>query len=312
LKLSVLITYHNEGPWLAECLDSILPQLMADEELLIFDDASELLAEEFIPVDERVRILQSVENIGPARARNQLLAASQGTHIHFHDADDLFAVNWRAEVESAFGEDYADVVFTDAQSFDPAGKRWPMLMRVHELKLERDLLKAALRGALLAPAGTYRRELVDRVGGYREDVWQSEDYDFHIRLALTNPRWRAVDLDLVLIRRHPEQRSLKQQEVWQGALNALEHSQDRFPVAAHGDVAFAATRAGSALFAAGAPHDAARAFQLADRFGGPRYDGGIMQKLARLMGAPAAERLAAWYRKLVPEAWRARVQKRPS
>jgi hypothetical protein len=187
-----------------------------------------------------------------------------------------------------------------------------MLMRVHELKLERNLLKSALRGAVLAPAGTYRRELIERVGGYREDLWQSEDYDFHIRLALTNPRWRAVDLDLVLIRRHAEQRSLQQLEVWQGALNALEHSRDRFPVAAYEHVAFAATRAGSALFAAGAGQAAARAFQLADRFGGPRYDRVIMQKLARLMGAPAAERLAARYRKLVPEALRARVQRRSS
>jgi hypothetical protein len=277
-----------------------------DDELLIFDDASELLAEEFTMPNDRVSIMHSTDNIGPARARNRLLAASQGTHVHFHDADDLFAVNWRAEVAPSFDGD-VDVVFTDVQSFDQAGKRWQHVMRVAELQRERNLLKFALRGGLLAPAGTYRRELVKRIGAYREDLWQSEDYDFHVRLALANPRWRVIDLDLVLIRRHADQRSRRVQEVWAGAVDALEHSSDRFPEQAHADVAHAATRAASKLFAAGAPSDAARAFRLANRFGGVRYDRAIMQKLARLVGASTAERMASWYRNLVPRAVRERL-----
>ncbi len=311
MKLSILITYHEEGPWLLECVESILPELSAHDELLIYDDASELLAEEFAVSDARVRVLRGSNRIGPARARNELLKASTGTHVHFHDADDLFAVNWRAEIAAAFHQG-VDVVFTDVQSFDESGKRWPHVMNIARLQKDKDLLKFALRGGLLAPSGAYRREVVERIGGYRADVWQSEDYDFHIRLALAEPAWRAIAHDLVLIRRHAHQRSRQMREVWSGALDALEYSELRIPRQSRTDFARAATRVGSALFAAHAYHDAKRAFRLAGRFGGARYDRPIMQSLTRLGGAMRAERLAALYRKLVPGSLRKRLQRSES
>jgi hypothetical protein len=81
------------------------------------------------------------------------------------------------------------------------------------------------------------------------------------------------------------------------------------PSSAAGTSARAATRAGSELFAAGAHADARRAFQLAARFGGPRYDRGAMQKLTGVVGALSAERIAALYRRLIPAPFRARAQR---
>lgn len=308
MKLSVLITYHNEGPWLTECLGSIVPQLEGDDEILIHDDASSERAEDFVSAGARLRVLRSTTNIGPARARNELLAASSGTHVHFHDADDLFAGGWRENVGSALATG-VDVVFTDVAGFDDAGHTWHNVMGVSSLNRTRDLLGHALRGGLLGNAGTYRRELVQRIGGYRNDLWQSEDYDFHIRLALEQPAWTVLEEDLVLIRHHGRQRSRKVREVWSCAVDALEKLADEFPRAAFDDVAFAATRAGSALYASGAHEQAARAFALARRFGGARYNRRAMQRLTRLFGALPAEWLARTYRKLIPHALRARVQR---
>ncbi|HEY0810451.1 MAG TPA: glycosyltransferase family 2 protein, partial [Longimicrobiales bacterium] len=90
MKLSVLITYYNEGRWLTDCLQSVLPQLTADDEVIVYDDASHTPAQAYLPDDSRVRLLRGKTNVGPARGRNELIAASTGTHIHFHDADDLF------------------------------------------------------------------------------------------------------------------------------------------------------------------------------------------------------------------------------
>ncbi|HET9438642.1 MAG TPA: glycosyltransferase family 2 protein [Longimicrobiales bacterium] len=308
MKLSVLITYHNEGRWLTECLQSIVPQLAADDEVLIHDDASSERAEDFVLADTRARMLRSTTNIGPARARNELLAASRGTHVHFHDADDLFADTWREKVGAALATG-VDVVFTDVAGFDDAGQSWHNVMGVSALNRTRDLLGHALRGGLLGNAGTYRREVVQRMGGYRNDLWQSEDYDFHIRLALEQPGWTVLEDDLVLIRHHGRQRSRKVREVWTCAVDALEKLAGEFPRDAYDDVAFAATRAGSALYASGAHEQAARAFALARRFGGARYDRRAMQRLTRLFGALPAEWLASTYRKVVPNALRARVQR---
>jgi glycosyltransferase involved in cell wall biosynthesis len=299
MTLSFLITYHDEGPWLTECLHSIVPQLCADDEVIVYDDASALPAAEFLIADPRVSSLRSGANIGPARGRNELLRASRGTHVHFHDADDLCAVGWREAVANAFAPG-VDVVFTDVQSFDDTGGRWANVMNIEQLQRERDLLAFALRGGLLAPAGTYRREVVERIGGYRADLWQSEDYDFHIRLALASPSWIAVPEDLVLIRRHEQQRSRQALEVWSSAVDSLERNAPQIPQSAAVHVARAATRAGSELFANGAHNDARRAFQVAERFGGARYERAVMQTLTGLVGAFPAEQVAALYRKLIP------------
>ena len=309
MKLSVLITYYNEGPWLTDCLQSVLPQLAADDEVIIYDDASHTPAQAYLPDDARVRLLRGNTNVGPAGGRNELIAASTGTHIHFHDADDLFAAAWRKSVVSVFALSNADVVFTDVASFDEAGDRSQHVMQISQLRSDGDLLKFALRGSMLAPSGTYTKELVQRVGGYRFDLWQSEDYDFHVRVALANPRFAIADGDLVLIRRHGNQRSRRLVEVWTGALQSLETLQPRIPANARAHAAHAATRAGSVLFASGAHPEAARAFALAERFGGVRYDRRVMQRLTQLVGAATAERLAAWYRAIVPNGVRARLQR---
>jgi hypothetical protein len=307
VRLSFLITYYDEGSWLAECLQSVLPQLGAEDEIVVYDDASERPAHEYLLRDARVRCVRGERNIGPARGRNELLRLSRGTHIHFHDADDLCAPDWRRRVAAAFAGD-TDVVFTDVGSFDEQGGRWTHVMGVDRLERSGDLLAFALRGGLLAPAGTYRREVVTQVGGYRADLWQSEDYDFHVRLALSAPRWRVVAEDLVLIRRHAKQRSRDTAAVWTCAVDALEQNAAFFPARAHADVAAAATRAASHLFAAGAHEATVRAFMLAERFGGARYERGLMQRLTRMVGPLSAERMAALYRRLVPRALRRRIQ----
>jgi cellulose synthase/poly-beta-1,6-N-acetylglucosamine synthase-like glycosyltransferase len=305
VNLSFLITYHNEGRWLADCLESIVPQLERDDDVIIYDDASDDPAMNHVLADARIRVMRGEKNIGPARGRNELIAASKGTHLHFHDADDLCAPSWRSRVAAAFAGD-VDVVFTDVQSFTEQ-ERWPHVMDIAQLQHNGDLLAFALRGGVLAPSGTYRREVIEGIGGYRADLWQSEDYDFHIRLALAQPKWAVLADDLVLIRRHAGQRSRRVREVWTCAVDALEANAARFPASAHAHVARAATRAGSELFAAGAEADAERAFHLAQQFGGPRYERGAMQKLTSMVGALPAEKIAALYRKLLPGAVRSRL-----
>ena len=308
MKLSVLITYHNEGAWLSECLQSVLRQPGIDE-VLIYDDASRIPAAEYVLHDERVRCLRGEENIGPARARNALLAAASGTHVHFHDADDLFAAGWSAAVRAAVERTNADIVFTDVEGFDEAGHRWSHVVGIERLLNGGDLLRFTLLNGVLPAAGTYARAALEAIGGYREDLWQSEDYDLHIRLALSGATWVVINEDLALIRRHGTQRSRASRDVWTCAVQALSSLADRFPAHARAEAAQAATRAGSQLLAAGAPAEAAEAFALANQLGGARYERAAMQGLARLVGAPRAERLAGLYRRLTPKAVRKALQR---
>ena len=311
MRLSVLITYHNEGAWLTECLNSIVPQLAATDEVIIYDDASRVAAAGFIVDDARLRVIRGGNNVGPSRARNELLRASAGTHVHFHDADDLFTDGWRTRIEAAF-QNGVDMVITDASTFDENGKRSGNIIGVADLERGWGLLKFALRRSVLPAAASYKREIVEAVGGYRDDLWQSEDFDLHVRIALMNPNLAVIPEDLVHIRKHPNQRSRLSSEVWISAIDALQPLVGQIPAHARADAAYAATRAGSVLLSEGSITEAHRAFDLAQKFGGPTYDKRAMQRLSSIIGAKAAERMAAWYRTMLPNALRMRLQRRSS
>ena len=115
--LGVLVTYHNEGRLLGECLDSLLHQKERPDEVLIYDDASEAPAEDYLPKDFSGRIIRGDVNRGPSYGRNRLLRESQSDYIHFHDADDLFYPDWCGRIRQAIEESEPDVVFTEISSF---------------------------------------------------------------------------------------------------------------------------------------------------------------------------------------------------
>lgn len=63
VTIAVLITYHNEGPLLTECLDSLRRGGSQPDEVLIYDDASDIPPEPYIPAGMPVRVITD-ERIG--------------------------------------------------------------------------------------------------------------------------------------------------------------------------------------------------------------------------------------------------------
>src|SRR6266853_241252 len=116
-RISVLITYYNEASLLTECLESLRVADGLPDEILVYDDASAVPPEPYIPGDLRVRVIKGRENHGPAHGRNMLLEASSCQFVHFHDSDDLFAPGWHHEVAARLGADRLDAVFTEAASY---------------------------------------------------------------------------------------------------------------------------------------------------------------------------------------------------
>ena len=55
--LSILLTYHNEGPLLTETLASLVAGTRQPGEVLIYDDASTRLPEAYIPDGLPVRVV---------------------------------------------------------------------------------------------------------------------------------------------------------------------------------------------------------------------------------------------------------------
>lgn len=192
--VSVILTAHNYGRFLDQCLQSVLNQTFQDLELVIVNDGSTDdtadVAARYIG-DLRVRVL-TLPGVGLAAACNHGVWQSAGEFILRLDADDFLdphALMIEAEVLTRRPE--VGLVYPDFYTVDEEGKflGYTRVPRVQE-------------GAHLfdnnPPAGgaMFRRSCSDVIGGYNETLRYQEDYDFWLRFI---ERFRAYGIGLPLL-----------------------------------------------------------------------------------------------------------------
>ena len=304
--LAILIPYHNEGALLTRCLNSLRDQSTPVDEILIYDDASSLPPEPYIPQGLPVRVVRGAVNIGPGRGRNILLRQTRARFIHFHDADDSFAPGWAGSVLTALTNDSLDAVFTDISFANDLGIYVDRMLGLDAIHKGQDLVSFCIRGVMLTPAGTYRRDIVDAIGGYREALWQSEDWDFHIRLAARGIHFDVLPEPLVVMHRRPDSRSEERREVLDSTLQAIRLLASEIPARYQKDLSEVAAHAGSVLFRLGAHSDARAAFRLARRLGPATLESEpySYRVLSQIAGQECAEWVGYVYRRTLPSSLR--------
>lgn len=101
MKLSIIVPVYNGEAIIGDCMNSIVPNMPADSELIIVDDGSEdntaLVANSYKETElksntealenEQIRVI-STPHSGVSNARNTGLKAAKGKFITFVDADD--------------------------------------------------------------------------------------------------------------------------------------------------------------------------------------------------------------------------------
>lgn len=203
--VSVLMPVFNARPYLAEAIRSILEQTWTDLELIVADDGSSdgsaRLACELASADARVRVLL-LPHRGVA-TMNVALTEAGGDLVARMDADDVSEPTRLAE-QAAFLRKNPSVaaVGTWLQRTDPfgspAGEQHP--------PTDHETIDAALlrgEGSPIVQGTTmYRRDALERVGGWRSEFGWVEDLDLFLRLAEVG---RLANLPRLLYRyrRHP-------------------------------------------------------------------------------------------------------------
>jgi glycosyltransferase involved in cell wall biosynthesis len=309
-SVAVLITYHNEGNFLKECLTSLQNNRSWPEEIFIYDDASAVPPEPYIPQGLASRVIKGRKSRGPSHARNVLLDACGCDYVHFQDADDLFAPGWLDEVRASLASARLDAVFTEVASYKNGLITDLGMIHLGDLSADPDLLRFCLSHPIQPLSGTYLRECVQAVDGYSSQYSQAEDYDFHIRLAARGVRYGVNLRPLVWKRAHRDNRSNDIVRVWSDAVRILEtHSATLGPQYLQTACDFVA-KAGRTLHQAGALQEAEKAFDLARRIGRPAFRGETVayRIMARLCGPMMAEQLGCIYRSNLPGKVRARLR----
>lgn len=172
---------HNALPHLDQAIESILGQSFTDFEFVILDDAStdgsrERL-EHWAKLDPRISLLTVDENLGPVRSSNMVARAATAPFVARMDADDISYPERLAEELQLLREDpNVGVVASLCDMINASGKK----MRDAELwrLSRRSFFVPFAHGAM-----TYRREIFDQVGGYREECEYWEDQDLVLRIA---------------------------------------------------------------------------------------------------------------------------------
>lgn len=240
--VSVIIPCYTYGRFLPETLSSILAQSFKEWECILVANGSDQLTREEIRrhagMDKRFRVL-SVDNRGPAAARNAGAGVAKGRYIQFLDADDLLEPD-KLGVQSDFLEAHPEIglvygevrYFTHGapralrRSLNPPDREW--MPKVSGTG--RRLIDALLRYNIMTMhAPLLRKGLLDQVGGMDESLRGFEDWDLWMRMALTGAEFafHPAPGSLALVRTHPgslnqDQNTMRRYllRVWEKALES--------------------------------------------------------------------------------------------
>ena len=185
--VSIIIPTYNRAEKLKKSIDSVLQQTYPYFELLIVDDAStdqtEYIVESFH--DKRLRYIKNEKNVGPSVARNIGIRNAQYEYIAFNDSDDIWMKDklekqiHKMENQKQFGMVYCAYYLGDEKK---------------KIKIPSDLFsRSDLEGDIFqslwkankigTPTILVKRECIEHVGAFNEDLHSIEDWEFVLRIA---------------------------------------------------------------------------------------------------------------------------------
>jgi glycosyltransferase involved in cell wall biosynthesis len=194
--ISVVLPTHNRASMLVRAVASVLGQSHADLELIVVDDGSaDATAEVLAAVeDPRLRVIRRPRRGGAAAARNAGIAAARGELVAFQDSDDEWTehkLERQLQLLHAHGGDLG-AVGGRWRTADGAEFRAPALESGGGY--ERELLDG---NCLITPVWLIRRELLERLGGFDEQMSCLEDWDLMLRLSRRAPLRAVAETVLV-------------------------------------------------------------------------------------------------------------------
>lgn len=186
--ISVIMPCYNAERFVAAAVDSVLTQTHPNVELIVIDDGSTDGSLDILrKYGQRLRLLTQA-NQGPYPARNLGLRDAAGELVAFLDADDWWSPDCLAKLyQGLVIHPECALAYCGWQHVGAANRsNDPFVPRDYEVP---EKLEQLLRGGSPWPihAALVRRSAIEQIGGFREDLSTSLDYELWLRLAAANP-----------------------------------------------------------------------------------------------------------------------------
>jgi glycosyltransferase involved in cell wall biosynthesis len=225
-RVSVVIPTHNRKDLLLATLETALRRIGDDDEIVVVDDGStDGTAEALDPPPPRVKCI-SIENRGPAGARNVALENAEGEYVAFLDSDDPWLdVPLDPQVEALAADESLGLSHAGSRPVDAEGRATGP-DRAAE-RVEGDLLESLLRrNHVTTSTVVVPRRVLDRVGNFDESLRNSMDWDLWLRIA-EDHGFHAFGETVCLYRFHEDQKIKDVEAVHECRCRIMEKALDR-------------------------------------------------------------------------------------
>ena len=164
MKVSVIITAHDDVATLAQAIESVIQQHHKADEIIVVDDGSRDASSEVAKVYEEVSLLRQ-KHMGTFSARNNGAMMVENKWIAFLDAKESWDVD-KLKKQIDFHQKHPDLKAS-----------------VYTQKTCITLEEAMIKGRVDSSSVLLEKRLFDQLGGFDEAFEMHEDDEFWMRLV---------------------------------------------------------------------------------------------------------------------------------
>ncbi|MBU7008191.1 glycosyltransferase family 2 protein [Phosphitispora fastidiosa] len=179
--VSIVLPTYNGERYLAQSIESCLSQTYLNWELIIVDDASTdntpNIILRYVNSDTRIFYKKHNTNRKLPAALNTGFKTARGTYLTWTSDDNCYCREAIATmVEYLECNPNTDMVYADYNIIDDRSN----MLEYVRVGMPEDLWKANCVGACFL----YKRIIYDKLGGYAEELFLAEDYDYWLRASI--------------------------------------------------------------------------------------------------------------------------------
>ena len=190
--ITVIITCHNEGKFIEQCIRSVFDQTIFNliYEIIVINDSSTDNSKEILKrLKKECSILRIIDsnNRSLSKSRNQALSLSSGKFIAILDGDDFWLdskLEKQFEIIEKLDKNYA-LIYTNFIHFknDDLENITKVSVKSHNRNYKNQLIEYFCKDAPLVPSTIFfRSHILKDIGYFDENIRFYEDTDFYLRL----------------------------------------------------------------------------------------------------------------------------------
>lgn len=225
-RFSVVIAAYNVSAYIEETLASVLSQEHPSFEVVLVDDGSTddtlAIVERIAEGDSRLRVFTK-ENGGCASGQNVAIAEARGEFIGIIGADDLYTPEYLVRMDAFISAHPGyDIYACNGYNLFPDGTRRLYFRDARHAEVTEFTLEDWFPSCPIFGMSVYRKSVWEKVGGYRTDLRNAEDYDYYLRAMVSGARLIHNPEPLALYRRHETSKSSNRVKAARAVLTILE------------------------------------------------------------------------------------------